>query len=316
VLLITDIVIEQLWEGIGAHAPERGGALLGPPNATMISEFVPDPQALVSRASYLPSHDLVQRVQDRERERGLELKGVAHSHPGSLDVPSGPDRYAFGKGLELNPHMATFVAPIITRDRMARSGVANEVDIGLDARMTVYTAYRGKSPIGPAPVGIQWPSLGWTGGGVRGRNSGHGGQEIDLVPLACSVLPVGQHMYELARGVSELCEEQFTIAWGTLLVSGIHFLSATLRLDRHEVIVLFAPSYPVTKPAVLMTDLGQATAETVELSFAWPIGTTGLLHVCRNEILSVMRAGGRDAGAAASVMALSDTAGVGLGAII
>jgi proteasome lid subunit RPN8/RPN11 len=106
VYLFTDYLINEIAAEITAFPPERGAALLGPPATPLISRFLPNEQAKATGASYIPSTDLVVRVAETERTEGLQFKGVIHSHPGSFDRPSRPDRHAFRHGLDLNPRMA------------------------------------------------------------------------------------------------------------------------------------------------------------------------------------------------------------------
>ena len=81
-------------------------------------------------------------MQDAERGQGLAFCGVVHSHPGGFDQPSAQDDVAFRKGLDINPHLARFVAPIITMDSGFDKSQEFQRAIGHHARLTSYIAYR------------------------------------------------------------------------------------------------------------------------------------------------------------------------------
>ena len=103
--------IEQL---IASHPPERGGALLGPRGRPCISSLLLDDLAAASGASFVPSKELGALVRTHEAAGDVEFKGIVHSHPGGFDQLSGPDRAAIANGLRSNPHLTTYVAPIVT----------------------------------------------------------------------------------------------------------------------------------------------------------------------------------------------------------
>jgi hypothetical protein len=250
VFLFTDCVIEQIGKEIAAYLPERGGALLGPPASPLISVLLFDAQASVTGASYLPSGDLVRRVADMERTEGLQFKGVIHSHPGSSDKPSGQDCYAFRRGLDLNPGLAAFLAPIVRLDRPARSGRENEVAVTGSSRMTVYAAYRAPIDVDRG-LGSEWyPRLRVE---VPAREL-----VIDTPP--CQVIPVGAHTAELTAMLGQRGELVGSVRWGTLAFNGAHFLSASFVITANEVIVLFPPTYPISKPAILVTKIDEDRA--------------------------------------------------------
>lgn len=113
-LYLGDWVLRAIAAEVAAHPPERGGALLGPPQRPLVTHFVADPQAATTSASFRPSRALDARVKQLEVEDGLELKGIVHSHPRGLDRPSEHDAAELATGLRLNGHMASYLAPIVT----------------------------------------------------------------------------------------------------------------------------------------------------------------------------------------------------------
>jgi hypothetical protein len=297
--VFTDRVIDEIAKDIAAHEPELGGALLGPPASPLISAFLFDPQASVTRASYVPSTDLVRRVEERERIEGVEFKGVVHSHPGRFAEPSGPDRYAFRRGLDLNPRMAVFLAPILTRDRSANPDVPHEIAVDYRSRMTVYAAYR-------AAVDDRSPQHDWYSRVSRdgwrrtaadaeryGRHLSEFGEyiaypqqwptvssaesatsrartELLIETPRCQVMPVGAHVDEVIRGLATRRHSIRSVSWGMLAFNGVHFISTTLDAGRHELIFLFAPTYPISKPILLVTELSATGKhDTKETAFDW-----------------------------------------------
>ena len=77
-LYISESVMREIQTAISDHAPERGGAILGPVGQPIITHFLLDEEAHTSGASYLPSPQLTQRVQQLEMMKRLEFKGVIH----------------------------------------------------------------------------------------------------------------------------------------------------------------------------------------------------------------------------------------------
>lgn len=113
-IYILDSVMEEIKEQIGNHLPERGGALLGEPGKPFITKFLFDTHAFTTSSIYCPSRRLNKRVKEVEEKEGLEYKGIIHSHPNQYDEPSSQDIVELATGLELNPHMPYYLAPIVT----------------------------------------------------------------------------------------------------------------------------------------------------------------------------------------------------------
>ena len=148
-------VLRQIEIHIAQPQPERGGALLGPIGQPLITHLIPDPTAHTTGASYFPSDLLTGKVQELERSQNLEFKGIIHSHPGSLDRLSGPDEEALAEGLNINPHMALFVAPIVTRKGFFTVGLQDhELDLG-QCKLSCYVGYRVGTRLKISPVPVQ-----------------------------------------------------------------------------------------------------------------------------------------------------------------
>jgi molybdopterin/thiamine biosynthesis adenylyltransferase/proteasome lid subunit RPN8/RPN11 len=143
-----DWVLGELEREVAAHPPERGGALLGPRGRPLVSRFLSDPEAAASGASWAPSRALDAGVKLLERDEGLELKGLVHSHPTGLDRPSEQDARELAEGLRRNGHMPCYLAPVITH------GDAMELashELGLPSgKLSCFAAWRG--PEGAARI--------------------------------------------------------------------------------------------------------------------------------------------------------------------
>lgn len=113
-MYVCDWLLGEIEAHLGAHPPERGGALLGPRGRPLLTRLLPDPEAAATAASYRPSRALDARAREIERIEGLELKGIVHSHPRGLDRPSEQDALELAEGLRRNGHMPHYLAPVVT----------------------------------------------------------------------------------------------------------------------------------------------------------------------------------------------------------
>jgi len=111
---IFDTFLDQVSDTVGRHPVETGGAILGDYTSGVITSFLFDVDAETTSVSYVPSRTLNRRVNEAEDESRLQFKGVLHSHPGNFDVPSGPDANSFWVGLDVNPELSRYLAPIVT----------------------------------------------------------------------------------------------------------------------------------------------------------------------------------------------------------
>lgn len=121
-VVFHDNVIELIDRFIASHAPERGGILLGPVGLPVVSEFIPDPQAATTGTTYSPSAQVGIDVEAATQDGQLEVKGIVHSHPGSMDHPSGGDQISFSNWMSRMPWMPFLIAPIVTVGRSRGRG--------------------------------------------------------------------------------------------------------------------------------------------------------------------------------------------------
>lgn len=112
--VILDEVLAVIASALTSHVPERGGLLFGPRGQKLITLFVADENADHHYGTYTPSAEICASSPEIERNHGLEYKGLIHSHPGSMDHPSGPDIKNARRALGTNPHLSYFMMPIVT----------------------------------------------------------------------------------------------------------------------------------------------------------------------------------------------------------
>jgi proteasome lid subunit RPN8/RPN11 len=112
-MIVTDIVYEQVRTQLAEQAPERGGALYGPKGFPVTSHFEYDAKGATTSVSYVPSTALIDNVHRVERETGLQLKGIVHSHPKGYRMPSEGDRKTVQSFFRLNPHFSAMALPIV-----------------------------------------------------------------------------------------------------------------------------------------------------------------------------------------------------------
>lgn len=119
--VILDEVLAAIAAALTSRAPERGGLLFGPRGQKLITLFIADDEADHHHGTYTPSAEICRRSPGIERDHGLEYKGVIHSHPGSMDHPSGPDIENARRALGTNPHLSYFMMPIVTLGKFVTS---------------------------------------------------------------------------------------------------------------------------------------------------------------------------------------------------
>lgn len=216
-MFVGDWVLRAIRAEVGDHPPERGGALLGPRGRALISRFVADPEAEATSSSWAPSRALDARVKALERDEGLELKGLLHSHRPGLDGPSDRDALELAEGLRRNPHLALYLGPVLAGGPHVALPSAHEVPLG-DGRLCFHAA----------------------------RRTPDGGAEI--LPLAVRVVPLLRDLERVAAELGGGAAEVFLPEGeGGVVLGG----RVRLRGDV-EVTVLATEAYPVLPPLVLL----------------------------------------------------------------
>jgi proteasome lid subunit RPN8/RPN11 len=113
---IFDFVLDALDGTLGAVQPEQGGALLGLRGQDVVTSFIHDPTARVTRIEYQNSQWLLDEITQREQSGVQRFKGIVHSHPARTPQPSHQDRHEFATALEANPELGRYIGPIVTHD--------------------------------------------------------------------------------------------------------------------------------------------------------------------------------------------------------
>lgn len=234
-IYLVDDVLAAISQTLAAQAPELGGALLGLPGRPVITHFIFDEGAETTRVSYSPSRTLNQRVKESERAQGLEFKGIIHSHPAGFDRPSAQDEIEIAQALKLNPHMAFYLAPIVTHRKTER---LRDHEIGLSgAILSVYVANRGTSGRAEVQAGrIEVLQIRRDLNRIATQLDGEESTDLGIVEW--------EHRDLLARRI--------------LLRGGI------------EILLLFSEQYPILPPLALLTASGSGTEQ---LDLAWSVHT-------------------------------------------
>ncbi len=238
--VFTDGVMGEIAAAIGDHAPERGGALLGPRNSNLITHFIYDADAETTSTTYRPSARLTDLVQKVEREEPVRLVGMAHSHPATTDRPSGPDLLAFASALKANTRLDCLVAPIITgRPRNNHDGL-NVIALGANARMTCWAAWRRE-----------------TGG-------------VDVEAAEATVLPVDAAVANLRAALTEHTGSAFSATASLSTLNGVPYLTRALEGKPFRLTLLLPPSFPLSRPiALLRRRNGAGFLDVEELAHDW-----------------------------------------------
>ncbi|ABS25871.1 ThiF family adenylyltransferase [Anaeromyxobacter sp. Fw109-5] len=219
---VLDAVVRAIEAELAAHAPERGGALVGPRGVPLVTELVPDPQAAATPSTYRPSRALDARVKALERDEGLELKGLVHSHPALLDAPSAQDVAELAEGLARNGHIAIYLAPIVTR---------------------------GPGPLGPHELALPSGKISF----FAARRTAHG---PEVSPLRVAIVPLLRDAERLARELDGVAAGVTVVDVGDAALP-----AARVRADELELLVVVGDGYPTLPPLVLATRAGGDTEQ-------------------------------------------------------
>jgi proteasome lid subunit RPN8/RPN11 len=257
-LQITTPVIDDIERDIARHQPERGGALLGIAGKPIITHFILDSQGVTSGASYFPSPQLTQQVQQLELTQGLEFKGVIHSHPGGFDRPSGPDEEAILEGLNINPHLEFFVAPIVTLIQ-SRGYYDHELKLR-NGKISFYVGYSQRNRVKIEQIKVQE---------ISERELNHLHSSLPKIQVQTPIFPVAikQELEEIRQylRIFQTPEVFMTNLEGYNIPAGkITFKNGT------ELLFLFSSSHPIHAPRLLVTFPEQ---DTQEINLPWLMST-------------------------------------------
>lgn len=147
---VADFVLDAIAARIGAVEPEQGGALLGLPGLDYVTEFIHDAGAATTGTRYQNTDRLIAAIGAREAASAARFKGIVHSHPRGMPVPSGQDQAEYAESLRLNPQLARYLAPIVTHD-VETPPAGHEVSLR-PARISFFGAERASDGFVLAPV--------------------------------------------------------------------------------------------------------------------------------------------------------------------
>ena len=121
VLKMTQSAFLECMHELTSRRPESGGMLLGPvDDDDLVSVYIHDKNGKATAASFTIDEVRLNVILHRFRERGLNCKGLIHSHPAGVTSPSGGDlayvRKVFAN--DNNQAAGQFFLPIICGDRM------------------------------------------------------------------------------------------------------------------------------------------------------------------------------------------------------
>ena len=239
-LVFTDGVKGEIASAIGDHAPERGGALLGPRYSNLITHFIYDADAETTSSTYRPSARLTELVQKVEREEPVRYCGIVHSHPGDFDRLSGPDLTASANALRGNLRLDSFFVPIVTQRPRDKHDGLNVVALGARARMTCYAAWRKDS------------------GGV------------DIATMEATVLPIDEAVTNLTTELAARTGATFSVKPSISTLNGVPYLTRALEGDPFRLTLLLPPSFPLSRPIVLLRRRkGTGFLDVEELDHDW-----------------------------------------------
>lgn len=227
---ITDEALGAMTDWLTTRTPEAGGLLFGLRGTSIITRFEADRAGIVSGASYFPSRQISRTVRQIEKEGVLQMMGVAHSHPGRLTDPSGPDRDAFALALRENPHLACFFAPIITLNHAPgpQPEMSSTVLLEGGHRLTMHAALRR-------------------------------GEAVEVYRPPLRIIPVVEEIRRLAAALNEMGVHFDSVRHDTMELNGSAILTAVLATGRESLVFTFPPTWPESPPGLILT-AGEDTA--------------------------------------------------------
>lgn len=292
-----DSVVDDIQNFIAAHAPERGGALVGPIGQPIVSRFVPDPDASVTSVTFTPSANLQHAVESIERSNSLlEFKGIIHSHPSGFDQPSGGDLRAFTNKLRRAPWLGRFICPIVTSS--SRRGRVDRHELQLPSGViSVYVAEA-------RPDGL-----------------------VDVQPGQPRIIPISSHTETLCRMLNAHVDS----ASGFVAIEGALYGLVSLRAAGVSIAAVFPSVYPTLAPILLLTPndqgnpgmvadrarrlIGDKATDTVALPLCWNLNDDESSRL-ESALVGALAAGhevtGRGPFASTSTSDLADVARTGI----
>jgi hypothetical protein len=244
-MIITDIVREEIWQQIAIHHHERGGALFGPRGYPVITHFEYDAAAETTPASYVPSLHLIGSVARIETERGLQFKGIVHSHPPGYVRPSPGDELAVESFFAKNPQFSTMALPIV---QTQMSGVGGDRQ---DFIRWYRVELRKRTQSG---FGMPWRARAEVGG-------------LAVIDDEVRVIPIWEHVtsiVETLAGAGLHLRPERRLSYVRIQNTQLIGVVAKSTVG-HEFIYLVSFDYPVVAPIILY----QRQGATLNLCTSW-----------------------------------------------
>lgn len=237
-VIFHDNVIEQIDAAIAAFRPERGGILLGPIGVPVVSLFIADPDAAATNVTYTPSHQVGLQVAEAERAGAVEVKGIIHSHPGSMDHPSLGDHRSFGNWMARMPWIPFLITPIVTVGQHARGGAPHKVTL-TNGEMSVFVA------------------------------ESRPGSAIHQSTATPRILDITGAVATIAEALEAIPSGQPVVY---VPVEGHPFASTSLaRPDGKPITVLLPSTFPLHAPIILAPPPEPGDTDAVALPLAWDL---------------------------------------------
>lgn len=101
-ILMTQGAFLSGMKFLGERAPEAAGVLLGPKDARLVTQFVPDDTGSSTRESFTFDHVRLNEILRQHAALGVDAKGFWHSHPPGHTSLSDGD-LAYVRKVFLNP---------------------------------------------------------------------------------------------------------------------------------------------------------------------------------------------------------------------
>ncbi|MBM4103123.1 MAG: hypothetical protein FJ263_03610 [Planctomycetes bacterium] len=142
VVNMTRETFDKMMFSICPRPAETGGLILGPLGSNDGTDFFFDAGGSITGTSYAPDCvTIVKKLKEEWIPAGIDLKGIAHSHPGKLDRLTTEDMAYIKRLLIINPEMPVFLAPLIIPHefRMRMMVVFRDnPDIAVEARINFF----------------------------------------------------------------------------------------------------------------------------------------------------------------------------------
>jgi len=230
-ITFTDNTLNEIALTIGTRTPETGGALFGPDNSNLVSLFVFDEKARTTAITYTPSTELIRRIPEIEMRDGVIFKGVIHSHPSSLDRPSGPDILAFRRTLDTNPRLRSLITPIVNLEGGSKQ--ADAYPLNDTSTMRVFQAFR-----------------------ASGR------RHVELDPARVRLMPIDAVARCASEALARKTDREVATQCGHERINGDAFVRRTLTVtctgsDEQRLDLYFPTQFPLLAPLAMWSEYGK-----------------------------------------------------------